>query len=347
MVTTSTTQLPIPPFFDESKAGQIWQVPYTERAAQALAWTKQHGITPAAKDQTKFILMIIDGQVSFCLPEGELFVAGRSGRGAVEDAVRLAQFIYRNLGSITQIALTMDTHVPYQIFHPPFWVDANGNHPAPFTLISVEDVESGRWQPNPAISHLFGNYMLLQRHARHYVRELEKNGKYALTIWPFHTMLGGVGHAILPIIEEAVFFHAIARSSQPNYQIKGGNPLTENYSVLKPEVMTGPNGMNIGAQKNVAFIKTLLDGDIVAAAGEAASHCFAWSVDDLLGEISSQDRSLAAKVYLLEDCTSPVVIPNGIDYTDDANNAFRRFEAEGMHVVRSTDPLSSWPGAPF
>lgn len=38
-----------------------------------------------------------------------------------------------------------------------------------------------------------------------------------------------------------------------------------------------------------------------------------------------RDRTLASKIYLLEDCTSPVVIPEVLDYTDDADAAFRRF----------------------
>ena len=49
-------------------------------------------------------------------------------------------------------------------------------------------------------------------------------------------------------------------------------------------------------------------------------------------------------MYLLEDCTSPVVVPGVIDYTDEADAAFRRFAEAGFHVVRSTDPLSTWPG---
>jgi len=53
---------------------------------------------------------------------------------------------------------------------------------------------------------------------------------------------------------------------------------------------------------------------------------------------------LLGKVYLLEDCTSPVVVAGVVDYTDDADEAWRRFAEAGMHVVRSTDPIDSWPG---
>jgi nicotinamidase-related amidase len=56
---------------------------------------------------------------------------------------------------------------------------------------------------------------------------------------------------------------------------------------------------------------------------------------------------LVEKVYLLEDCTSPVVVPGVIDYTDQANEAFQRFADAGMHLVRSTDPIGSWPGIPL
>jgi len=84
--------------------------------------------------------------------------------------------------------------------------------------------------------------------------------------------------------------------------------------------------------------------DAVIIAGQAKSHCVAWTIDDLLTDILRRDRSLVEKVYLLEDCTSPVVVPGVIDYTDEADEAFRRFVQAGMQVVRSTDPLKSWPG---
>jgi nicotinamidase-related amidase len=60
--------------------------------------------------------------------------------------------------------------------------------------------------------------------------------------------------------------------------------------------------------------------------------------------VLERDRTLASKVYLLEDCTTPVVIPDIVDYTGPADEAFRRFAAAGMHVVRSVDPIGTWPG---
>jgi nicotinamidase-related amidase len=159
-------------------------------------------------------------------------------------------------------------------------------------------------------------------------------------------MLGGIGHALVSAVEEAVFFHSIARLNQPDFKVKGDNPFTENYSVLSPEVTEGPTGEEI-AQKNIGFIRELLDFEAVIIAGQAKSHCMAWTINDLLNEILVSDRKLAEKVYLLEDCTSPVVIPGVIDYTEQANAAFQKFSDAGMHIVRSSDPISSWPGIKF
>ena len=331
-------QLPIPEYFEAKKVGEVWRVPYHERAFQAKNWAKKHEIPPAARDTNRICLLIIDAQNTFCLPDFELFVGGRSGSGAVDDNLRLCEFIYRNLDRITTIAPTMDTHTAMQILHPIFWINAAGEHPQPAaTLITLEDVQKGIWKVNPAVANSIsgGNFSALEKHALHYVQKLSDDGKFPLTIWPYHSMLGGIGHALVSAVEEAIFFHSIARESQALFEIKGGNPLTENYSVLRPEVLDGPDGVSI-AKKNAKFIDKLLGFDAVIIAGQAKSHCVAWTIDDLLAEILARDSELAKKVYLLEDCTSPVVVPGVVDFTEAAEAAFQRFAAAGMNVVKST-----------
>jgi nicotinamidase-related amidase len=70
----------------------------------------------------------------------------------------------------------------------------------------------------------------------------------------------------------------------------------------------------------------------------------AWTIDDLISGDEASVRRLAEQTYLLEDCTSPVVVPGVVDYTDEADAAFERYREAGMHVVRSTDPIAGWPG---
>jgi nicotinamidase-related amidase len=336
--------LPLPVHFNRDKVGEVYRVPYQERAEQAEKWAKQYKIQPAANDKFRICLLLVDVQNTFCIPGFELYVGGRSGTGAVDDNRRLCEFIYRNLDGITEICPTMDTHQALQIFHSIFLINDKGEHPGPFTLVSEEDVKKGIWKFNPPLSHsLKLDKRDAQRYLLHYTRKLKAGGRYDLTIWPYHAMLGSIGHALVSSVEEAIFFHTLARYSQADFQIKGNNPRTENYSVLGPEVLEDEKGKQI-AQKNVGFIQKLLQFDRVIVAGQAKSHCVAWTIDDLLGDIQIRDRRLAEKVYLLEDCTSPVVVPGVIDYTDQGDAAFRRFADAGMHVVRSTDLVETWPG---
>lgn len=329
--------LPSPSFFDSEKVSQFWRVPYQKRANEAKQWREKYQITSSVEDKTKIILLLIDVQNTFCLPDFELFVAGKSGNGAVEDNIRLCQFIYRNLANVTTIAATMDTHTAMQIFHPIFWVDEKGNHPqAGITMISYEDVKQGRWQVNQNIANNLNiSWQKLEKYALHYVKQLTENSKYPLTIWPYHSMLGGIGHGLVSSVEEALFFHSIVRSSQTQFEIKGDNPLTENYSVLSPEVLENKQGEKI-AKKNTQFLNKLLSYDKVIIAGQAKSHCVAWTIEDLLTEIKQKDPNLATKVYLLEDCTSPVVIPNVVDFSAQAEEAFQGFADAGMQRVISS-----------
>jgi nicotinamidase-related amidase len=335
-----------PRAFDPASAERVYRVPYASRAAEAAAFASAEGLRPASEDRVRVGLLAIDVQNTFCLPEFELFVAGRSGRGAIDDNARLCSFVYRNLGRLSEIVATLDTHGPFQIFHAVFWVDARGEHPPPNTVVSPEDVERGRWRVNPRLAPFVAPPGFdLDAYARHYVRTLARGGKYPLFLWPYHAMLGGIGHALVSAVEEAFFFHAIARASPTRFEIKGRNPLTENYSALRPEVAIDHEGRPIG-DENRTLVESLLGFDALVVAGEAQSHCVAWTVADLLAAILARDPALARRVYLLEDCTSPVVVPGVVDFTEPAEAAFRRFEAAGMHRVRSTERIEAWPDFP-
>jgi nicotinamidase-related amidase len=332
--------LSLPIFFDANKVNSVWRVPYQERAQQAEHWAKEQHIAPADQDKFRICLVLVDIQNTFCIPGFELYVGARSGTGAVDDNRRVCEFIYRNLDKITQICPTMDTHQAMQIFHSVFVVNSKGEHPAPFTLITEADLREGRWKFNAALSSNLGiKAEYGQEQLLYYVRSLAKSNKYALTVWPYHAMLGGIGHALVSSVEEAIFFHGIARMTQPRFQIKGDHPLTEHYSVVGPEVLRDSAGKPI-AQKNSQFIDLLLTFDAILIAGQAKSHCVAWTIDDLLADERVREKKLAQKIYLLEDCTSPVVVPGVIDYTEQASEAFEKFAKAGAHIIQSTALLS-------
>jgi nicotinamidase-related amidase len=347
--------LPLPAFYDPANAGRWAHRPDQEGLfREAARWARAHGIGPAGADARRVVLVVIDAQKDFCFPDGALYVGGRSGRGAVEDNDRLARFVYANLGRLTDIHCTLDTHFPFQIFFASFWQDADGVPLAPHTVISVADIRAGRARPNPAVTTWLcsGNYPWLLRQVEFYCAELERAGKYQLYLWPLHCLLGSDGHALAGVIHEARLFHAFARASRAGIEVKGGNHLTENYSVLAPEVLLRHDGRPL-AQRNTAFLRTLLEYDAVLVAGQAASHCVRSSIDDLLESIRAQDERLCRKVYVLADCMSAVAVPDPTrpgaflaDFTDEAEAARARFADAGMHVVRSTDAMDRWPDFP-
>lgn len=346
-----TKPLPLPAHYDPADAARWGYRPdEAALAASAPGWREHHAIRPSGSDERRVHLLLIDVQKDFCFPEGSLYVAGRSGTGAVDDSRRIAELIYRNLAAITDITTTMDTHFAFQIFSPSFWIDGSDQPLTAHRVITAEQVGRGEVRPNPAVAKWLcgGNYGWLARQVRFYCEELEKAGKYQLYLWPPHCLLGSDGHALAGVIQAARLFHAFTRGAQSWVEVKGGNPLTENYSVLRPEVLARFDGQPL-AQRNTQFVKTLLGADAVAIAGQAASHCVKSTIDDLLSEIVAIDPALAKKVYLVTDCMSAVTVPDGkggfaVDFTAAADAALQRFADAGMHLVRSTDPIDAWPG---
>jgi nicotinamidase-related amidase len=192
----------MPPHYAPERIGEVFRVDYAARFHDGESWSREQALQPAVADDFRMAAVLVDVQNTFCTPGFELFVAGRSGTGALDDNRRLCEFVYRNLAAITQIVPTMDTHQSLQIFHPIFLVDADGRHPDPYTLVTLEDVDSGRWRVNPGVAQELGlDPEYAQSHLRYYVETLATGSKYALTVWPFHAMRAGIGHALVSSVE--------------------------------------------------------------------------------------------------------------------------------------------------
>ncbi len=303
---------PFPNFYDPLRIGTLFY-PDTARIAEEATAA---GLPPASEDTRHVHLLLIDMQVDFCHPGGSLYVPGALG-----DVQRVVEFIYRNAGHISQITCSLDSHLPSQIFSPGWWADAEGNHPAPFTIIGADDVQSGRWQP-----------LVEPDWSRAYVARLEREHKKLLTIWPYHVLIGSPGHMLDPELWSAVVWHSIARKTHPVWMHKGSNPLTEHYSIIQPEV---PAPGAPGGGKNQAFLNELAEADLIIVGGEAMSHCVLETVEDLVEAFGDQPETLR-KVLFLADCTSPVVHP-AIDFRAIAAARLAEFEQMGVRLVVSTE----------
>lgn len=304
----------LPACYDPRRIGTLFYPDAAAIAAQAEA----AGLRPADQDRRRTMLLIIDMQVDFCHPQGALYVPG-----ALDDIRRLIEFLYRNAEGITQVTCSLDSHLAFQIFHPAWWVDPDGRRPDPFTIITSEGVRTGRWRP------LFHDGWSFD-----YVQRLEREAKKQLTIWPYHAAIGGVGSALDPELWSAVFWHSVARRCQPTWWVKGTDPRTEHYSIVKPEVAS-EGGPPAGSSRD--FIRTIEEVDTLAVAGEAESHCVLETVEDLVEAFHGRPDELA-KIRILTDCMSPVQHPQ-IDFQAMARRRFEEFESMGVRRTTSREPL--------
>lgn len=305
-----------PNFYQPNQIGTLFYPEMGEITAAAAA----ADLPPAASDSHNTLLLLIDMQIDFCHEVGSLYVPGAPG-----DIGRVIDFIFRYGRYITRTIATLDSHLPFQIFHAAWWADAAGNHPDPLTIISAEDVDDGIWRP-----------LVMPEFSRRYVHRLEEKSKKQLTIWPYHVLIGGMGNALDPALWSVVMWQALARKTQPTWLVKGRVPQSEHYSAVQPEidVPTHPQGL-----KHQGFLDAIADADTVLVAGEAESHCVLETLTDIIAEFGDEPEVLE-KIYVLQDCMSPVQHPD-VDFHALAQEQFAEFAEQGVHFVDSTD--EEWP----
>lgn len=258
--------------------------------------------------------LIIDPQVDFCDPKGALYVPG-----AESDMTRLAQMLRRLKGKIDDLHVTLDSHHTVDIAHPIWWRNSAGEHPAPFTIITLADLDAGRWTTTQP-----GAY----RRSREYIAALESNGRYPLCVWPFHCLIGSPGHGIAPVL-----FSALKEWEDEfavvDYVTKGSNIWTEHYSAVVADV---PDPSDPSTQINTRLLQTLTEADLIFVAGEAGSHCLANTVRDIADNFG--DDSYVKKLVVLTDATSPV--PGFEPFQD---TFLREMTARGMQTSTTIDFL--------
>ena len=265
------------------------------------------------KGKKKIELLIIDPQNDFCDPKGNLFVTG-----ADKDSVRLAKMMNRLKNEIFDIHVTLDSHHYVDIAHPIFWEDSKGNHPAPFTLISADDVKNSKWRAkNPSY----------QKRAIKYVETLSLNKRYLLCIWPPHCLIGSWGHNVVdPIYKELLEWEK--DFAMVNFVTKGSNIWTEHYSAIQADV---PDDEDPGTGMNTRLIDTLVEADIIGLTGQALSHCVANTVRDIANFGTFGEENIKKMVLLIDTTSSvPGFEKMGEDFVNELSG-------RGMKIQKSTE----------
>jgi len=307
-----------PLFFTERTPDLLYDVP--SKDLLALAYEQAEDIMPSCDDDFKIALLLVDFQVDFCHPKGNLYLPG-----ALDDVKRTASFIYRNLDAITTLIVSIDSHLPNHIFFAPWWIDEFGEHPEPFTIIRYADIVNHRWIPMH--DHVA---------SAEYVKFLEENGRHALCIWPYHCLLGTQGKMVMPMIADALVYHSIARTTNPIYIEKGTTATSEYYGVFFPEV---PLSNHHQVEINQKLLDVLSHHDRVYVAGQAKSHCVLETLKQLSKYLADKEPAFLKKVYLLDDCCSILQHPT-VDFNVSTEQEFCRIAKRGMRRVMSRQTIN-------
>ena len=241
-------------------------------------------------------LLVIDPQNDFCdLPARYLPGDGNAPAlpvpGGHADLLRVARIIDMAGDALDAISVTLDSHHRIDIAHPAFWQDAQGAAVAPFTPVTRDDVEAGRFAPRDpqAMARALG-----------YLDALEKAGRYTLMVWPTHCEIGSWGHNVHADVRRAYNAWEDTTRRSVFKLLKGSNPWTEHYSAIEAEV---PDAGDAATQCNRSFIAHLAGSERVYITGEAGSHCVKSTTEHL---VDYWDQQCLAQLVLVTDCMSPV-----------------------------------------
>jgi nicotinamidase-related amidase len=257
-------------------------------------------------------LFIIDVQNDFCDSHGALYV-----NGADQDSIRLANFIRAYSNRFKDVFITLDSHHNFDIAHPVYWVNEQGNHPDPFTVITVKDMEQGIWRTSRPED---------QNHGTEYVKTLAEKGKYSLCIWPPHCLIGSWGTQVQKDVLRSLSEWEIAGLSMVHKIYKGNNPFTEHYGALEAEI---PQNDDHSTALRTDLIERLKESEMILIAGQALDYCVANTVRQMVENMS---RETMKKIVLLKDCCSSVDPASGL------SDAFlQEMSRKGVRILNSTD----------
>jgi nicotinamidase/pyrazinamidase len=304
--------------------GLYYPAPYPTRGCDCVAHRTPTRFVTMVSSGNNTTLLLIDCQNDFH-PGGSLAIPT-----ADADARRIADFINAHGRNISRIVATLDTHQKLHIAHPHFWCQGKFDaakeqtkavkHPPPFTQISSDDILNGVWRVRPDItlpSDRSGELDLnifqsadtlirsevsqvdLQSYILEYARKLEEKGRFKITIWPEHCLLGSEGHAITAPIRDALYNWSSRTGRSVEWISKGMTILTEMYSVMEAEVP-----VSMETSFNSVLQRSLMLSDCLIVCGQAKSHCVNYSLRDIVGHCSSKEE--ISRIVLFTDCSSAV-----------------------------------------
>ena len=288
----------------------VWRVPYDERAAEADAWAREHGIPPATADGRRTCLLLVD------VPEHVLHTGLRALRS----------------GCARRQPAALRVRLP-----EPRLDHARSSRPSTRTARCRSSTPRGSSTGRTASRAVHGG---LDRGRRG--RPLaeppipaEQDSARASTCRSSRPRpvsadglavprrcSAGSGTRSSPRSRRRCSSTAIARGAGRGSRSRG--------------TTRGPSTTRRSARRSAARRNGALDrapaGRSTRSSSPARRRATAWPGRSRTCSATSPPE----RIFLLEDCTSPVLVPGVVDFTAEADEAFARFAGRGVRVVRST-----------
>jgi nicotinamidase/pyrazinamidase len=257
--------------------------------------------------------LIVDPQKDFCDKTGSLYVPN-----AEKDIEILSNFLSKNKDDFYKIFITKDAHHKESIFHPAWFLDSNGNNPAPFTNLVI----SKRYGPydrileynlnsNSEPKEYFVSKSSNKEWTYFYLKSLKEND-IVHTIWPEHCIINTKGQNIADSLNTALNLDNEIRRTYTSNRIKytdyikyniinkGSNKRVESFSPFKSEIID-PDDDSTTLRTDI--LDDILECDKLFIAGEALSHC----VKKAILDIKSYLKDDLSKIVFCKNCSS--IIP--------------------------------------
>ena len=227
------------------------------------------GLLAAEDNSITRVALFIDTQNDFfpastTRKQGSLAVTGATD--ALLHALR-----YLTLNTPTDIIVCQDTHTHTNIGHPSYWIDEDGNHPLPHTVITAKEIEAEQWLPL---------WSKLHSYALKYATRVERQRNHPIKIWPYHAIEHTKGHEVVEEVQSFITEWTKRHGKAATYIQKGRNSHTEFYSVFRAEV---PIKSDPSTELNQALIDQLLTYDKIVLIGQTPA--LEQSLKDLIEHI--------------------------------------------------------------
>ena len=247
----------------------------------------------------KNILLIINPQNDFCNKNGSLYI-----EHSEQDIENICSLIQTKHQLFDKICVVLDTHLMHDIASPYPWVDNNGNHPKPYTILDKNGIDKS----TGVEYHNYSNYI----DYREYLIEHYKNNRTPLIIWPHHCIIGTWGHNIVDKLQKVLY---INDKLPVWYKLTGHEVYRDNYNTVED-------------------FKTLFNDDEPSVnlyiCGESKSHSVYQSVKHIITMNVCRNNRI---IYVLQDCTSSI---KGFQKTTD-ENYIKLADHSLIKLIKSTD----------